>query len=102
MSHVREYLVHDMAFAWRRHAHINGITDPSVKVLTRSAVPGRPRAGVRPAFFVPASREIVVIVTAEPHRTHEEAIEWMRWMLIQLHNNGNISLFREEEAPACA
>ncbi|WP_129138821.1 hypothetical protein [Modicisalibacter coralii] len=92
------YAVHDVAHAWREHAQQSGITDPETEILAREAVAGSPRAGYRPAFRVPSTGHLVVIVTCEPHRTEYEARHWLRWMLEQLHNNGNITLYREDVA----
>ena len=95
------YHVHDIAEAWREHAQRHGITDPETQLLAQEAVQGSPRAGYRPAFFVPSTGELVTIIAQEPHRTQAEAIDWLRWMLEQLHHNGNITLYRDPEA-ACA
>ncbi|MDW5376806.1 hypothetical protein R6258_07715 [Halomonas sp. HP20-15] len=92
------YAVREVAEAWREHAQRSGTTDPETELLAREAVAGSPRAGYRPAFYVPSTGELVVIVACEPHRTQAEAIDLLRWMLEQLHNNGNISLFREDAA----
>lgn len=95
------YPMKGIAAAWREHAQRSGITDPETELLAREAVEGSPRAGYRPAFFVPSTGELVVILAAEPHRTQQEATDWLRWMLEQLHNNGNLTLYapaREEVA----
>lgn len=87
------YPVRSIAEAWREHAQRSGITDPETKILPLEAVCDSPRAGYRPAFFVPSTGELVVIITAEPHLTQQEAKDWLRWMLEQLHNNGNITSY---------
>lgn len=92
------YAARELAAAWREHAQRNGVTEPSVMILAREAVQGSPRAGYRPAWFVPRTGHLVVIIAAEPHRTRGEATDWLGWMLEQLHNNGNIALY--DEAPA--
>lgn len=96
--------VREIADAWREHAQHQGITDPETEILARQAVQGSPRAGYRPAWYVPSTGALVVIVAAEPHRTQVEAVNWLRWMLEQLHANGNITLYRDDaqEVPPCA
>lgn len=90
---VFTYPVRQLAAAWREHAQRSGITDPETELLAREAVAGSPRAGYRPAFYVPSTGELVVIVACEPHRTQSEAIGWLGWMLEQLHNNGSVTLY---------
>lgn len=100
---VFTYPVHDIAVAWREHAQRAGITDPETEILARQAVHGTPRAGYRPAWYVPSTGELVVIITTEPHRTAAEARHWLRWMLEQLHSRGSITLYRDcdQEATPC-
>ncbi|MGM0703854.1 MAG: hypothetical protein ACQEUG_15845 [Pseudomonadota bacterium] len=102
---VFTYPVAQIAHAWREHAQRAGITDPETEILARQAVHGSPRAGYRPAWYVPSTGELVVIIAAEPHRTAAEARTWLRRMLEQLHNNGNITLYAEtapaQEATPC-
>lgn len=101
---VFTYAVKELVTAWREHAQRHGITDPETQILARQAVHGSPRAGYRPAWYVPSTNELVVIIAAEPHWTQAQAKDWLRWMLEQLHNNGNITLFvptGQEDAP-CA
>lgn len=90
---VFTYQVRELAAAWREHAQRSGITDPETELLARQAVEGSPRAGYRPAFYVPSTGEMVVIVACEPHRTQAEAINWLSWMLEQLHSNGSVTLY---------
>lgn len=90
---VFTYKVRELAAAWREHAQNSGITDPETLVLARQAVDGSPRAGYRPAFYVPSTGHLVVIVACEPHRTKIEACAWLSWMLEQLHNNGSVTLY---------
>ncbi|MDN3525669.1 hypothetical protein QWY79_10380 [Halomonas sabkhae] len=90
-----EIPVRHMARAWRVHAQPDGLSDPAVELLAREAVAGTPRAGYRPAFRVPSKDLVVEIYACQPHRTSADAIDWLGWMLEQLHNNGNIQLHRE-------
>ena len=90
---VFTYQVRELAAAWRQHAQRSGITDPETELLARQAVEGSPRAGYRPAFYVPSTGELIVIVACEPHRTKNEAINWLGWMLEQLHYNGSVTLY---------
>lgn len=71
----------------------SGATDPETELLAREAAQGSPRAGCRPAFYVPSTGELIVIIACETHRTRTEAIDWLRWMLEQLHNNGSVTLY---------
>ncbi|QTP60900.1 hypothetical protein HNO53_20600 [Billgrantia antri] len=100
---VFTYPVKELAEAWREHAQRHGITDPETQLLAREAVHGSPRAGYRPAWYVPSTGELVVIIAAEPHWTEAQAIDWLRWMLEQLHANGSVTLYAHdyaEQAPA--
>ena len=92
---VFTYQVRELAAAWRQHAQHSGITDPETELLAREAVAGSPRAGYRPAFYVPGTGELIVIVACEPHRTQSEAIGWLSWILEKLHNNGSVTLFNK-------
>lgn len=97
------YPVRELAAAWREHAQRHGITDPETQLLAREAVHGSPRAGYRPAFYVPSTGELVVIIAAEPHWTEAQAIDRLRWMLEQLHANGSVTLYAHDyadQAPA--
>ncbi|MCE8042479.1 hypothetical protein HOP60_09965 [Halomonas daqingensis] len=99
---VFTYAVREIAAAWREHAERNGVTDPAVHLLAREAEHGTPGAGYRPAFYVPSTGYLVVII-AVPHPTEQAAINWMEWMLEQLHNNGSITLYprnHADQAPA--
>lgn len=87
--------VRHIATAWREHAQPDGVTDPAVELLAREAVQGAPRAGYRPVFRVPSKDLTVVIYAIQPHYAANHAIEWLEWMLEQLHDNGNIQLHRE-------
>lgn len=100
---VFTYPVRELAAAWREHAQRNGLTDTSVMILAREAVHGTPGAGYRPAWLVPSTGRLVVIIATQPHPSERLAVDWLSWMLEQLHNNGSITLYAHdyaEQAPA--
>jgi len=90
------YPVREIAHAWHQHAQGSGITDPETELLARPAIPDSPQAGYRPAFWVPSTGELVVIVACEPHRTETEAREWLAAVVERLHAEGTITLWAEE------
>lgn len=99
-STVFTYPVRHLATAWREHAQRHGDTDPETQLLAREAEAGEPQAGYRPAFYVPSTGELVVIIATQPHPSEAQAIDWLRWMLEQLMANGSIAYPASVQAPA--
>lgn len=97
---VFTYAVREIAAAWREHAECNGVSDPKVHLLAREAEHGTPSAGYRPAFYVPSTGYLIVII-AVPHPKEQMAIDWLDWMLWRLHDNGNITLYAHQHAASC-
>lgn len=88
---VHTYPVIEIAQAWRDHAQPAGVTDPDTQLLGQPDV----RGGYRPAWYAPSTNELVIVMANAPHRTQAAAVDWLRWMLIELHQNGNITLYAE-------
>lgn len=93
------YPLAQLAAAWRQHAERDGVTDPATE-LTSMPAGATPHSGYWPAFYVPTTGETVIVKNAQPYPTPAAARDFLRWMLEQLHANGNVTLYRLEELTA--
>ncbi|MBB3142790.1 hypothetical protein [Halomonas organivorans] len=91
-AHMIAAPVHDLAAAWNQHAVERCQVDPATELLAVPVTrPGR-KPGWRPAFRVPATSTLVIVHTASPHASPEQARQCLADLLTAMAAEGSIIL----------
>ncbi|MDR5867266.1 hypothetical protein [Halomonas koreensis] len=89
-QHIASVPVHDLAAAWNVHAVGQGLVDPATELLAVPTLDRNNHVGWRPAFRVPSTSTLVVVHTASPHASCEEARRCLLDLLGAMAAEGSI------------
>ncbi|WFM72919.1 hypothetical protein [Halomonas sp. CKK8] len=84
--------VHDLATAWNAYAMTATGVDPATELLAVPVLTTGHRVGWRPAIRVPATRTLVVVHTAAPHASFDEARQCLSSLLTAMATKGSTTL----------
>ncbi|MCL7938793.1 hypothetical protein M8009_00555 [Halomonas sp. ATCH28] len=84
--------VHDLATAWNSYAMTATGVDPATELLAVPVLTTNNRVAWRPAIRVPATRTLVVVHTAAPHASFDEARQCLSSLLTAMATEGSITL----------
>lgn len=90
--HTRFVAVLYLAEAWQEHAVTQGTVAPNTQLTAVPALSANLEAGYQPAFYVPEDNMLVVVLTAFPHRTFDNAKQCLIDLLEAMHQTGAITL----------
>ena len=90
--HTQFVAVRFLAEAWQEHAVTHNAVEPNTQLTAFPALTSNLEAGYRPAFYVPDTNVLVVVLTAFPHRTFDNAKQCLIDLLEAMHQTGAITL----------
>lgn len=89
---TRHVAVRYLAEVWQDHAASSGTVNPNTQLTAVPAMVTNLEAGYRPAFYVPDTNTLVVVLMAFPHRTFENAKQCLIDLLEAMQQTGAITL----------